>query len=148
MKLTSRQQLAPERAVGGERARKRVGSVLSVGKAPAHVQRNAFASVLRLQPSRKRGRALEAVAGMCPRGAANTVPNSSHHRVCAARLVLSAALQSQLQTYPAELIPTSRSPELPFHRPRAPASVPSAPPTPPWRKRHPPQPSPYLRASV
>lgn len=91
---------------------------------------HAFASVLRLQPSRKRGRALEAAAGMCPRGAANTVPNSSHHRVCAARLVLSATLQSQLQTYPAELIPTAWSLELPFRQPGAPVSIPSAPRTP------------------
>lgn len=91
---------------------------------------HAFTSALWLQPSRKRGRALEAAAGMCPRGAANTVPNSSHHRVCAARLVLSAALPSQLHTYPTELIPTARSLELPFRQPRAPASIPSAPRSP------------------
>lgn len=92
---------------------------------------HAFASVLRLQPSRKLGRALEAAAGMCPRGAANTVPNSSHHRVCAARLVLSAALQSQRQTYLAELIPPARSLELPFRQPGAPVSIPSASTDPP-----------------
>lgn len=35
--LVTRQQFAPARAVGGELARKRAGSMLSVGKAPAHV---------------------------------------------------------------------------------------------------------------
>lgn len=82
----------------------------------------------RLQPSRKRGRSLEAAAGMCPRAAANTIPKPSHCRVCAAGLVLSATLQPQLQTYPAELIPESL--ELPSHQPRAPVSIPAAPQTP------------------
>lgn len=142
----ARQRFVPERAVGGELARKHAGSTLSAGKAPAHVGPCAFASMLRLQPSRKWGRALAAAAGMCPRAAANTVPKPSHRRVCAAGLVLSATLQPQLQTY--RLSSSQRAWSSP------PVSLEPQSPSQPLltsserRESPPPHLSPYSRASV